>query len=183
MRREISVTIYERVRHDVAPPKGRHSVAHGERHSLSERRRQSVFQLSLYENREKHRQKVKGRVSDRVLPFLSDAIAQAGEKSCLLSNRHRDVCDQTEKGSTRKKFSIEATPYIEAKSGCQKTVLAPEHAVTEFVTWANKPKKGRGLVFVDDVTKSTLRRFFEFLVDGEEGDDGWSTILSPQRRT
>ena len=33
-------------------------------------------------------------------------------------------------------------------------------------------EKGKGLVFVDDVTTSILRRFFEFLVNGEEDDDG-----------
>ncbi len=72
----------------------------------------------------------------------------------------------------RKKFSVEVPRYIEAKSGCKKTRSAHEHAVTEFVTWANKPKKGRGLVFVDEVSKTILRRYFEFLVDGEEDDDG-----------
>lgn len=132
MRREIRVTIYERVRYSktwrrqsvVIPP----LKANGTLYLRDDR--QGVFQLSWYESREKHWQKVKGQVSDRELPFLSDAVAQAREKSWFLSNRHRDVSDPTEKDSTRKKLSIEATHYIEAKSGCKKTVSAHEHAVT-----------------------------------------------------
>jgi hypothetical protein len=174
MRREISVTIYERVMYGTTWRRQRVVIpslkANGTFYLKDDR--QGIFQLSWYENREKHWQKAKGRVSDRELPFLSDAIAQAREKSWFLSNHHRDVSDPAENDSTRKKLSIEATRYIDAKSGCKKTVSAHEYAVTEFVTWVKKPKKGRGVVFVDEVTKSILRRFFEFLVDGEEDDDG-----------
>ena len=35
-----------------------------------------------------------------------------------------------------------------------------------------RPKKGRGLVYVDEVIKSILRRFFEYLFDGEDDHDG-----------
>ena len=72
----------------------------------------------------------------------------------------------------RKKLSIEATRYIDAKSGCKKTVSAHDHAVTEFVTWAKKPKKEGDSYFVDEVSKTMLRRYFDYLVDGEEDDDG-----------
>jgi hypothetical protein len=82
MRREISVVIYERVKY-------------GEGW-----RRQRVVTPPLRANGTLY-------LKDEI-PFLSDAIAQAREKSWFLSNRHQDVSDPTEKDSTRKKLSIEA---------------------------------------------------------------------------
>jgi integrase len=134
--------------------------------------RQGAFQLSWYEDRQKHWQNVKGRVSEDERPFLSDAITQAEDKSWFLNNRDRRVYDPTTDVVERKKLSVEVPRYIEAKSGCKKTVSAHEHAVKEFLAWAKKPRKGRGLVYVDEISKALLRRFFEYLVDGDEDDDG-----------
>jgi len=134
--------------------------------------RRGVFQLSWYEERQKQWQNVKGRVSENELPFLSDAITQAKDKSWFLNNRDRRVYDPTTDVVERKKLSVEVPRYLEAKSGCKKTVSAHEHAVREFLEWAKKPKRGRGLVYVDEISKALLRRFFEYLVDGDEDDDG-----------
>jgi integrase len=134
--------------------------------------RQGIFQLCWHESRQKQWQNVKGRVSEHERPFLSDAITQAEDKSWFLNNRDRRVSDPTTDVVERKKLSVEVPRYIEAKSGCKKTVSAPEHAVREFLEWARKPKRGRGLVYVDEISKPVLRRFFEYLVDGEEEDDG-----------
>src|SRR5580698_10919525 len=138
MRRETSVTIYERVRYGitwrrrrvVTPP----LKANGALYLKDDR--QGIFQLSWYENREKRWQKVKGRVSDREQPFLSDAIAQAREKSWFLNNRERRVYDPTTNVVDRKKLSVEVPLYIQAKAGCRKTVSAHKHAVKEFLEWA-----------------------------------------------
>jgi len=69
-------------------------------------------------------------------PFLSDAITQADDKSRFLNNQERRVHDPTTDVVERKKLSVEVPRYIEAKSGCRKTVSAHEHAVTEFLAWA-----------------------------------------------
>jgi hypothetical protein len=106
--------------------------------------RQGAFQLSWYENRQKRWQNVNGRVSEHELPFLSDAITQAEDESWFLNNRDRRVHDPTTDVVERKKLSVEVSRYIEAKSGCKKTVSAHEHAVREFLAWAKEPKKGRG---------------------------------------
>jgi hypothetical protein len=89
-----------------------------------------------------------------------------------LNNQERCVYGPTTDVVERKKLSIQVPRYIEAKSRCKKTVSAHEHAVREFVEWVRKPKRGRGLVYVDEISKPVLHRFFEYLVDGEEDDDG-----------
>jgi len=37
---------------------------------------------------------------------------------------------------------------------------------------ALKPKKGGRIIYVDEVTKPVLRKFFDYLVDGDEDNDG-----------
>jgi hypothetical protein len=101
MQREISGTIYERVKYGatwrrqrvVTPP----LKANGTLYLKDDRH--GVLQFSWYEDRVKRWQKVKDRVSDGELPFFSDAIAQAREKSWFLSNRHHDVSDPTSRRS------------------------------------------------------------------------------------
>lgn len=174
MRRETRVSIYERVKYGTKWRRQRVQIplrkANGGLYLKDDRR--GVFQLSWYEERQKQWQNVKGRVSENELPFLSDAITQAKDKSWFLNNRDRRVYDPTTDVVERKKLSVEVPRYLEAKSGCKKTVSAHEHAVREFLEWAKKPKRGRGLVYVDEISKALLRRFFEYLVDGDEDDDG-----------
>ena len=174
MRQKIKVTIYQRVKHGTKWGRKRIAIPPLKKDGtlFLKDDRQGIFQLCWHENRQKQWQNVKGRVSENEPPFLSDAITQAEDKSWFLNNRDRRVPDPTTDVVERKKLSIEATRYIDAKSGCKKTVSAHDHAVTEFVTWAKKPKKERGLVFVDEVSKTMLRRYFDYLVDGEEDDDG-----------
>jgi integrase len=171
----VTVAIYERVKSNgkwtrvhVPPPQGR--KRDGKLFLKDDR--QGKFQLSWYENRQKEWQKVKSRVSDRELPYLSDAVTQAEDKSWYLSNRHRQVSDPTSADSGRKKLGLEVCCYIEAKSGCGKTVSAHRHALKEFQEWATARKKGRDIAYMDEIDKRLLRRFFEFLVDGDEEEDG-----------
>lgn len=174
MRRETTVSIYERLKHGAKWCRKKVAIplrkANGTLYLKDDR--PGAFQLSWYEGRQKQWQSVKGRVSENEPPFLSDAITQAEDKSWFLNNRDRRVCDPTTNVVERKKLSVEVPRYIEAKSGCKKTVSAHEHAVREFLEWAKMPKKGRGIVHVDEISKPLLRRFFEYLVDGEEDDDG-----------
>ena len=86
----VTVSIYERVKFNgkwtrlhIQPPQGR--KRDGKLFLKDDR--QGKYQLSWYENRQKQWQDVKGRVSDRELPYPSDAAAQAEDKSCYLSNR------------------------------------------------------------------------------------------------
>ncbi len=73
----------------------------------------------------------------------------------------------------RKKLSVEVPRYIEAKAGCRKTVSVHEHAVNEFFEWAKKPKRGRrGGLRRRDLEGVAPHRLFEYLVDGDEDDDG-----------
>ena len=171
----VTVSIYERVKSNgnwtrvhVLPPQGR--KRDGKLFLKDDR--QGKFQLSWYEDRQKQWQQVKSRVGDRELPYLSDAVTQAEDKSWYLSNRHRQVADPTSADSGRKKLGAEVRRYLEAKSGCGKTVSAHRHALEEFQEWATARKKGRDIDFVDEIDKRLLRRFFEFLVDGDEEEDG-----------
>jgi integrase len=174
MRRETRVTIYERVK--PGNKWGRKKVElpllkrDGTLYLKDDRR--GIFQLSWYESYRKKWLNVNSPVSDRDLPFLSDAIAQATDKSWSLDNRHRQELDQTRKPSTRKAIAEEVTVYLDAKCGARKTISAYTQALNEFQIWAAKAKRGRGLVHVDEITKSHLRRYFNFLVDGDEDDDG-----------
>jgi integrase len=172
---DVTVRIYERVKFDnrwtrvpVPIPERR---THDGKLLLKDDRR-GIFQLSWYENRRKQFQEVKCRVSDRELPFLSEAIAQAEDKAWFLSNQHRQVADPTQNEIAGKKLASEAAMYLESKSGCHKTVSAHRQAITEFQRWALKPKKSGRIIYVDEVTKPLLRRFFDYLVDGDEDDDG-----------
>ena len=171
---DVTVRIYERVKFDsrwtrMPVPVPERRTREGKLLLKDDRR--GIFQLSWYENRKKQFQEVKCRVSDRELPFLSEAIAQAADKSWFLSNQYRQVADPTQSEIARKKLASEAAMYLEAKSGCHKTVSAHRQAITEFQRWALKPKKSGRIIYVDEVTKPLLRRFFDYLVDGDE-DDG-----------
>jgi hypothetical protein len=134
--------------------------------------RQGKFRISWYENRNKKWQTVTSRVSKKDLPFLSDALKLADNKALFLNNRHRNVADPTTETAARRKLNDELPAYIDAKGGCKKTVSVHRLALTEFQAWATQPKKGRGIQYVDEITKPLLKKFFEYLVDGDEDDDG-----------
>jgi site-specific recombinase XerD len=74
--------------------------------------------------------------------------------------------------AARKKLADEILAYIDAKSGCKKTVSAHRLALMEFQTWATQQKGGHAIQYVYEITKPLLRRFFEQLVDGDEEEDG-----------
>ena len=134
--------------------------------------RRGKFRISWYENRKKQWQTVINRVSDKELPFLSEAIKLAEDKAWFFKNRDRNVADPTAPTAARKKLADEIPSYLEAKSGCKKTVSAHRLALTEFQAWATQPKKGRGIRYVDEITKPLLRKMFDYLVDGDEEEDG-----------
>lgn len=97
MRRATTASIYERVKYGAKWRRQRVHIpprkANGTLYLKDDR--QGAFQLSWYEDREKKWQNVKGRVSENELPFLSDAIIQAEDKSWFLNNRDRRVYDPT----------------------------------------------------------------------------------------
>ena len=110
---------------------------------------------------------------EQKLPLLSHAFQQADDKSWFLNNRHRNIADPTAPAAAQKKLGDEIPSYLEAKSGCPKTVSAHRLALTEFQRWATLPEKGRrGIQFVDEITKPLLKKFFAYLVDGNEEEDG-----------
>jgi hypothetical protein len=46
-------------------------------------------------------------------------------------------------------------------------------ALTESQAWATQQEKGRrGILFVDEITKPLLKKFFDYLVDGNEEEGG-----------
>ena len=137
MRRETTVAIYERTKLSRRWVRKKVEIPPLKKDGMLYLRddRQGIFQLSWYERRRKNWQRVKSRVSENELPFLSDAITQADDKSRFLNNQERRVHDPTTDVVERKKLSVEVPRYIEAKSGCRKTVSAHEHAVTEFLAW------------------------------------------------
>ena len=163
---EIKVTIYERVKLDNKWTRVRVEIPGGRRRDgrlLLKDNRQGKFQLSWYENRIKQWQDITNPNDEQQLPLLSHALQQADDKSWFLNNRHRDIADPTVAASARKKLADEIPSYLEAKSGCPKTVSAHRLALTEFQGWATKQEKGRGIQFVDEITKPLLKKFFNYL--------------------
>jgi len=133
---DVTVRIYERVKFDnrwtrMPVPVPERRTRDGKLLLKDERR--GIFQVSWYEHRKEQFQEVKCRVSDRELPFLSEAIAQAEDKAWFLSNHHRQIADPTQNGIARKKLVVEVAPYIAAKSGCRKTVSAHRQAVPDRI--------------------------------------------------
>jgi len=172
---EIKVAIYERVKLDNDWTRVRVEVPKGHKRNGSlflKDARQGKFQLSWYERRSKKWRQVTNPNDEQQLPLLSHAIKQADDKSWFLNNRHRNIADPTVAAAARKKLADEIPSYLEAKSGCKKTVSAHRLAVTEFQGWATQQKKGRGIRYVDEITKPLLRQFFNYLVDGNEDEDG-----------
>ncbi|MFY9909320.1 MAG: site-specific integrase [Candidatus Sulfotelmatobacter sp.] len=172
---EIKVTIYERVKLDNKWTRVRVEIPEGRKRDgrlFLKHDRQGKFQLSWYEKRTKKWQDVTNPNDEQQMPLLSHALQQADDKSWFLNNRHRNIADPTVVAVARKKLADEILSYLEAKSGCKKTVSAHRLALTEFQRWATQQKKGRGIRYVDEITKPLLRQFFDYLVDGNEDDDG-----------
>jgi len=169
---EIKVKIYERVKTDGKWTRRPVEVPDRRKRNgklFVHQDRQGKFQISWYEQRIKQWQEVS---SNEELPFLSDAVAEAEKKAWYLNNRHYNVIDPTLEAVARKRLDKEISGYIQAKSGCNKTVSAHRYALTEFQEWATQPKKGDGIKYVDEITKPMLRQFFNYLVDGNEDEDG-----------
>jgi integrase len=172
---DIKVKIYERVKLDGKWT--RRPVPVPDRRKRDGRlffhhNRQGKFQISWYENRKKQFQDAKNPASDTELPFLSDAVKLAEDKAWYFSNRHRNVADPTAEAAALKKLDQEIEAYLASKSGCKKTRSAHSHALIEFQEWATQQKKGRGIRYVDEITKPLLRSYFDYLVDGDEDEDG-----------
>jgi hypothetical protein len=122
----ITVRIYERVKHakkwSTVPVEIPKLKKDGTLFLRGDRQRK--YRISWYENRRKQWHSVKSRVSEKELPYLSDAIRQAEDKAWFLNNRQRNVTDPTVGTTARKKLADEIPLYINAKSGCKKTVSA-----------------------------------------------------------
>lgn len=172
---EIKVAIYERVKLDNKWTRIPVEIPGGRRRDgrlFLKDDRHGKFKLSWYEKRIKKLQPVTNTNDEQQTPLLSHAIKQADDKSWFLNNRHRNVADPTVAAVVRKKLADEIPSYLEAKSGCKKTVSAHRLALTEFQGWVTQQKKGRGIRYVDEITKPLLRQFFDYLVDGNEDEDG-----------
>jgi integrase len=127
--------------------------------------RRGKFKLSWYEGRKKKFQNVESRCQ-RELPLLSEAIDQCHEKQRYLSNRDIASKDPTVPDS-RKVLSVAIVSYLAAKSGCKKTLDAHTYALNQFREWAK-------IQYVDEISKALLRRFFEYLVDDEPENSGFT---------
>jgi integrase len=170
---EIKVKIYERVKLDgkwtrlpVEIPKRKRDGT-----LFLHTNRQGKFQISWYEKRKKQLQDVTPANEDE-LPFLSDALVQAQKKAWYLNNRQYNVTDPTTEAASRKRLDKEISSYLDSKSGCKKTRSAHRHALTEFQDWATRQNKFRDIRYVDEITKPLLRSLFDYLVDGDEDEDG-----------
>lgn len=118
--------------------------------------REGKFLISWYENRKKIRQTVKGR-------FLSDAVKLAKSKQWYLnSSRHGVEAADPTTVPERMEIFEQTELYLEAKSGCAKTISAHRLALREFREFAAQKKRAH----VDEIDKAMLRRWFEELVDG-----------------
>jgi hypothetical protein len=123
---EIKVTIYERVkllgkwtRIPVEIPKRKRDG-----NLFSYNNRQGKFELSWYEKRRKKLQGVTNPADEQQSPLLSHALKQADDKSWFLNNRHRNITDPTTTIADQKNLAAEISSYLDAKSGCKKTVSA-----------------------------------------------------------
>ena len=132
---EVKVAIYERVELDGEWTRVPVKIPNGRKRDgrlFLKDEREGKFQLSWYEKRQKKFQNVTNPTDEQKLPLLSHALEQAKDKSWFLNNRHRNVTDPTAAIPTRKKLADEIRSYLEAKSGCKKTVSAHRLALTEF---------------------------------------------------
>ena len=173
---EIKVTIYERVKLDNKWTRIRVEIPEGRKRDgrlFLKDDRQGKFQLSWYEKRCKKWQDVTNPNDEQQLPLFSHALQQADDKSWFLNNRHRNIADPTAPVAAQKKLADKIPLYLDGKSGCKKTVSAHRLALTEFQAWATQQEKGRrSIQFVDEITKPLLKKFFDYLVDGNEENDG-----------
>lgn len=160
---DIRVTIYERVKtkgkwHEVPVHVPKLSKA-GTLFQKDDK--QGSFLISWYQNRKKQRQTVKSPVKNsRELPYLSDAVRLANSKAWYLNNRQHNVVDPTT-APARKSINEQVPLYLDAKSGCRKTLSAHRLALREFQEFAAEQRAQ----YVDEITKPMLHRFFEELLD------------------
>ena len=118
--------------------------------------REGHFLISWYENRKKKRQVVKGRM-------LSDAVSLARSKAWYLNGRRQQhIVQDPTKTAPRPVIQEQVPLYLEAKSGCGKTLSAHRLALRELMAFAATEK----IYYVDEITKPFVRRFYEELLDG-----------------
>jgi len=115
--------------------------------------REGSFIISSYEDRKKKRQTVDGR-------DLSDAVALAKSKAWYLNNcREHEVRDPTI--TTQRPGIEEQIPlYLDAKSGCPRTIIAHRLALRQFQNYCAIER----VDYVDEITKPIVRRWFDKLV-------------------
>jgi integrase len=158
------VAIYERIKDDgrwreVPVQMPRLSKKDGSLFQKDDRR--GRFIISWYEQRKKQRQTVKTRTrNSRELPYLSDALALAASKKWYLDSREdHPVVDPTT-AKARPEIHQSVDLYLEAKSGCAKTLSAHTCALHEFREFCTDER----ITHVDEITKAHIHRFYEQLV-------------------
>ena len=156
---QIKVSIYERVKVNgrwmekhVPTPK----TIKKDGKLFAKDQREGNFLICWYENRRKRRQPVDGR-------DLADALALAQSKQWYLNNRgeHPEVRDP---GATTERPMIQdlIPLYLDAKSGCPRTIIAHRLALREFLNFCAIEH----VAYLDEVTKPLVRRWFDKLVAG-----------------
>ena len=174
MRREIRVTIYERVRYSKTWRRQSvvNSAAQSKRDSLSQRR--SPGRLSTFLVRKPREALAEGqRPSQRPRTSVSLRRSRSSSREILVPEQSspRRLRPDREGQHPQETFHRGDTLH-RSKKRLQKNSLSARACRDLIRNIGKEAEKGKGLVFVDDVTTSILRRFFEFLVDGEEDDDG-----------
>jgi integrase len=121
--------------------------------------RQGKFIISWCENRKKKRQAVK---ADGGLPWLSDAVALAKSKAWYLDSRKTHPVSDPTTAPARPEIYGQIPLYLDAKSGCAKTLSAHRLALREFAGYA----AGQHIAYVDEIAKPHMHKFYDELVGG-----------------
>jgi integrase len=158
-----AVTIYERVKQqgrwrEVSVTMPRINKKDGSIFQKDDR--QGLFIVTWCEHRRKKRQAVKGPQGR--LPYLSEAVKLADSKKWYLESKDdHPVVDPTT-AKSRPEIHRSVDLYLEAKSGCAKTLSAHTCALHEFREFC----AGEHITYVDQVSKAHMHRFYEQLVQG-----------------
>jgi hypothetical protein len=98
---------------------------------------------------------------------LSDALKVKSEKEWFLKNQTRPGVQDPTKSDARAPITISVERYVESLTGSKRTKSAYGHAVREFAEWNSNLRNGNRKMFMEEIDKAQMARFFDFLVDDE----------------
>ena len=161
---EIKVSIYERVKQQgkwrevpVRVPR----IIKKDGSLFVKDNRTGRFIISWCENRKKKRQTVRDSRGGNVT-YLEAAVRLASSKKWYLDNRQAHPVSDPTMAAPRITISEQISLYLDAKSGCKRTLRAHSFALREFGEFAAE----RHIAHVDEITKAHMNRFFERLSEG-----------------